>query len=101
MAVPGYEVGGERGGMTDTFVAHDVSDLLNALPTLFGFRPSESLVAVATNGPRRRFGFRMRVDLPPQEQVDPLARLVSRHLRHQGAEGAVLVAVTERQDIAR
>ncbi len=99
--VPGAQAGGERGGMTDTFVAHDVSDLINALPTLFGFRPNESLVAVATSGPRRRFGFRMRVDLPPPEQVDQLARLVVSHLRQQGAEGAVLIAVTERQDVAR
>lgn len=87
--------------MTDTFVAHDASDLLNALPTLFGFRPTESLVAVATNGPRRRFGFRLRVDLPARHQVDQLAELVAGHLRRQGAEGAVLIAVTEQQDIAR
>ncbi len=90
--------------MTDTrtiFTAHDIPDLLNALPTLFGFRPNESLVAVATRGPRRRFGFRLRVDIPPPGHVDELADLVVGHLRHQGAEGAVLIAVTERQDVAR
>ncbi len=90
--------------MTDTptiFTAHDVPDLLNALPTLFGFRPSDSLVAVATRGPRRRFGFRLRVDIPPPAQVERLAELVADHLRHQGAEGAVLIAVTEQQEIAR
>ena len=43
-----------------TYVAHDVPDLLNLVPTLLGFHPTESLVAVATHGPRRRFGFRMR-----------------------------------------
>ncbi len=90
--------------MTDTptiFTAHDVPDLLNALPTLFGFRPSDSLVAVATRGPRRRFGFRLRVDIPALEHVEQLSALVADHLRHQGAEGAVLVAVTEQQEIAR
>ncbi|GAA3534638.1 hypothetical protein GCM10022234_34340 [Aeromicrobium panaciterrae] len=87
--------------MTDTYTAHDVSDVLNALPTLFGFRPYESLVAVATHGPRRRFGFRMRVDLPHPDDADQLGRLVAGHLRHQGAEGAILVAVTEQQDVAR
>ncbi|MEO6605838.1 MAG: DUF4192 domain-containing protein [Aeromicrobium sp.] len=90
--------------MTDTptiFTAHDVPDLLNALPTLFGFRPSDSLVAVATRGSRRRFGFRLRVDIPALEHVDQLSDLVADHLRQQGAEGAILVAVTEQQEVAR
>lgn len=90
--------------MTDTrpvYTAHDTSDLLNALPTLFGFRPEESLVAVATQGPRRRFGFRLRVDVPPPELVEDLARTVVTHLHHHGADGAIVIAVTERQDVAR
>lgn len=89
--------------MTDAptiFTAHDIPDLLNALPTLFGFRPTESLVAVATQGSRRRFGFRLRVDVPPIHHVDELAELTAEHLRRQGAEGAILVAVTEQQDVA-
>ena len=76
--------------MTQTpsvYTAHDIPDLFNALPTLFGFGITESLVAVATRGPRRRFGFRLRVDIPAPEHVDELARIVVGHLRHQGAEG--------------
>jgi hypothetical protein len=89
--------------MTDTptvYTAHDVPDLINSLPTLFGFTPSESLIAIAANGPRRRFGFRLRVDIPDDEDVDELAALVTRHLHHQAAEAAVLIAVTERQAVA-
>ncbi|WP_162891161.1 DUF4192 domain-containing protein [Aeromicrobium sp. A1-2] len=90
--------------MTQTpsiYTAHDIPDLLNALPTLFGFRPAESLVAVATHGPRRRFGFRLRVDIPAGEDVQTLARVVVGHLRHQGAEGAIVLAVTRQQEVAR
>ncbi|MGA8986429.1 DUF4192 domain-containing protein [Aeromicrobium sp.] len=90
--------------MTQTpsvYTARDIPDLLNTLPTLFGFRPTESLVAVATHGPRRRFGFRLRVDIPPAEDVDALAQLVAGHLRHQGAEGAIVLAVTGEQIVAR
>lgn len=89
--------------MTDSpayFVAHDVSDLINAVPTLFGFQPEESLVAIATHGPRRRFGFRMRMDLPDADLAPEAAELVVRHLRNQRAEGAIVIALTERQDDA-
>jgi len=90
--------------MTQTpsvYTAHDIPDLLNTLPTLFGFWPQESLVAVATRGPRRRFGFRMRVDIPARESVQDLAGIVVGHLANQGAEGAILIAVTQQQEIAR
>ncbi|MET0468648.1 MAG: DUF4192 domain-containing protein [Aeromicrobium sp.] len=89
--------------MTQTpplFVAHDVPDLINSLPTLFGFRPTESVVAVATHGRRRRFGFRLRMDMPALQDVPEQARTVVDHLRHQGAEGAVVIALTTRQDVA-
>lgn len=89
--------------MTDlptTIVAHDIPDLINTLPTLFGFRPAESLVAVATYGPRRRFGFRLRMDLPEPEDVPEAAAVVAMHLRNQDAEGAIVIALTERQDVA-
>ncbi|MEJ7633467.1 DUF4192 domain-containing protein [Aeromicrobium sp.] len=90
--------------MTQTpsvYTAHDIPDLLNTLPTLFGFRPAESLVGVATYGPRRRFGFRLRVDIPAHEDVEELAGVVVKHLRNQGAEGAIFLAVTEQQDVAK
>lgn len=90
--------------MTQTpsvYTAHDIPDLLNALPTFFGFRITESLVAVATRGPRRRLGFRLRVDIPAPEHVDELAGVVVGHLRNQGAEGAVLLALTREQETAR
>lgn len=84
-----------------TYTAHDIPDLINAVPTLFGFRPTESLIAVATHGPRRRFGFRLRVDIPGPENVDALAAVVVGHLTRQNAEGAIFIAVTEQQETAR
>ena len=77
----------EGGGMTDTptvYTAHDVPDLINSLPTLFGFAPSESLIGIATSGPRRRFGFRLRVDIPDPHDIDELAGLVAGHLFTRG-----------------
>jgi hypothetical protein len=82
------------------FTAHDVPDLFNALPMLFGFRPAESVVAVATRGPRHRVGFRLRMDLPPHDHVDDAAEIIVDHLRRQGAEGVIALALTDRQGTA-
>ncbi len=82
------------------YTAHDVPDLINSLPTLFGFAPTESLVAIATSGPRHRFGFRLRVDIPDDRHVDEMAAMVVLHLGRQDAEGAIVIAVTERQAVA-
>ena len=58
--------------MTDdipVFTAHDIPDLINTLPVLFGFTPEDSLVAIGTYGPRNRLGFRMRVDMPARRHT--------------------------------
>jgi hypothetical protein len=88
--------------MTDTpvFTAHDIPDLINTLPTLFGFPPEDSIVAIATSGPRHRVGFRLRMDLPAAEHVEAAADQIVAHLAHQGAEGAIVIAVTKRTDVA-
>lgn len=85
---------------TPRFTAHDIPDLLNALPTLFGFTPTESIVAVATSGRRHRMGFRLRMDLPPAEHHEAAAQQIAMHLARQGAEGAILIAVSARPEIA-
>lgn len=86
---------------TAIYTAHDIEDLLNAVPALLGFRPEESIVAVATEGPECRLGFCLRMDLPALEYIDPAAEELVRHLRNHHAEGAVVVAMTQRQALAR
>lgn len=89
--------------MTDdvpVFTAHDIPDLINTLPTLFGFTPEDSVIAIATFGPRNRLGFRLRMDMPAMEHVGLAARQVVAHLAHQGAEGAIVLAVTDQTGVA-
>lgn len=85
----------------DIYTAHDIEDLLNTVPTLLGFRPEESVVAVATEGSQRRLGFCVRMDLPAAEHIGAAARELVRHLRNHRAEGAVVLALTRRQVVAR
>lgn len=89
--------------MTDkpaVYTAHDPADLIGILPTLFGFSPTDSLVGIATHGPRGRFGFRLRIDMPAPREVDEAAALVAGHLRRQDPDGVVLVALTPHQTTA-
>lgn len=82
------------------FTAHDVPDLVAVLPTRFGFVPEESVCVIATTGPRHRFGLSMRMDLPAEEHHGVIAATVVHHLRRQGADGAIVVAVSERPELA-
>lgn len=77
----------------EVFTAHHVGDLAGAMPTMFGFTPEHSIVAISTNGARNRFGFRLRVDLPTPADIEKLADLIVMHLRNNGADGMVLAAI--------
>ncbi len=77
------------------YTAHDVADVLAASPTFFGFELTESFVVVATHGPRCRFGFRARMDMPEVDEIEGAADLFVTHLRHQGADGAIVLAFTK------
>ncbi|MGZ5370936.1 DUF4192 domain-containing protein [Aeromicrobium sp.] len=85
--------------MTETrpsYTAHGIPDLLDLLPALFGFTPRQSFIAIATHGESRRFGFRLRMDMPLVADVGEAATQVAAHLRRQDPDGVVLVAVTDR-----
>lgn len=70
----------------------DPGDLLAAVPYRLGFHPEHSLVVMALHGPRRRFGFSARVDLPPVAKVPDLARYLVEILRRHDADEVLLVA---------
>ena len=89
--------------MTDdipVYTARDIPDLINTLPALFGFTPEDSIVAISTYGPRRRLGFRMRLDMPAAEDFGLTAGQIVSHLARQRAEGAIIIAVTDQTDLA-
>ena len=76
------------------YTAHDPADLAGALPTLFGFMPEHSVVAITTEGPRRRLAFRMRADLPPDlAGAGFLASQIARHVDTHGKDGLILMAL--------
>lgn len=71
------------------------SDVLAMIPYLVGFTPTDSIVVLALEGPRRRFGPCLRIDLASHRdaaaQADYLAALVAHHL----FESLIVVAYSE------
>ena len=77
-------------------------DLVEAIPYLLGYHPSDSLVALAMCGPRRRVEFTMRLDLPTSVDGDiaeVLAANVAHYLENAKAEQAVLVIYGDTGDV--
>lgn len=79
-----------------TYTAHGIPDLLDLVPALFGFEPRESFIAIATHGEHARFGFRLRLDIPPAAYAAAAANRMVGHLRRQSPDGVILLALTER-----
>lgn len=81
--------------------AHTFEDLLNAVPTLFGFVPRESIIGLCVSGPRNRFGFRLRIDIPERRSDDEqVAAVVAEHLRRNADEAVILIGLSENPAVA-
>jgi hypothetical protein len=75
-------------------------DLLAIVPYRLGFHPHDSLVALTLEGPRRRFGFTARLDLPPLAQVPDVARYLIEVVTRHGADEVILVAYADDDSVA-
>jgi hypothetical protein len=71
------------------------ADIVGVLPHRLGFHPTESLVVVCLDGPRRRDRLVMRLDLAPERHDEAVVDDVVRRLEHMGASGAALVCYTD------
>jgi hypothetical protein len=80
--------------------ARSPEDVLALVPYHLGFHPEHSLVAVALEGPRRRFGLTARFDLPPLAKVPEVARHLVELVRHHGVQELLLVAYADGDEVA-
>jgi len=67
------------------------TDMLDAVPHLLGFVPTDSLVVVGVVGPRSRVGPALRLDLGNPREDRELARHVAELLRGHGLAGALTI----------
>ena len=82
----------------------DLSSLVVAVEHMVGFRPSESLVAVALCGPRERLTFTLRLDLPDEHDGDQavaaIATEVARRMACAEADAVILFVHTDEPPVA-
>ena len=71
------------------------ADILGVLPHRLGFHPTESLVVVCLEGPRRRDKLVMRVDLSPRRHDAAEAARLAARVAHVRATAAILVCYTD------
>jgi hypothetical protein len=74
------------------------ADILGVLPYRIGFHPSESLVVVCLEGPRRRDRLVIRVDLPSPAEQRSVVTDIAERVAHVGASSSVVVVYTEDAD---
>lgn len=77
------------------------SDAATMIPYMLGFHPHESLVVVTLEGPGRRFGPLLRMDLVADESVlQAQTAHIMRGLRSARAERVLIVAYTDDPSLA-
>jgi hypothetical protein len=102
VAGPGWTAMSAPTNSTDPLVlkARAPEDVLAVVPYRLGFHPSDSLVVLAIDGARRRFGFTARVDLPPLADIPDVARYLLDVLKHHGVERVLLVTYADDDAVA-
>lgn len=66
-------------------------DIVAAVPFLFGYEPSASLVVIGMRGSRGRLSTSMRVDLPPSEHVGEVVASTMDFLRRDRPDRVVML----------
>lgn len=73
----------------------EINALVDAVPYLLGFKPTESIVAVSLRGPRERMEFTLRLDLIPADYDDEVARMFAERMRAAEADAVMLFVYTD------
>jgi hypothetical protein len=73
-------------------------ELAAALPHLFGFRPSESVVLLSLADEGSRLGLTVRADIPPSDDGPALARDLAARVVTDEPAGVVAVVISEAPD---
>ena len=72
-----------------------LDDIVNAVPYLLGFMPTDSIVVVSLQGPRERMEFSVRIDLVPEQHDEAMASMLAARMAHAGADAVMVFVYTD------
>lgn len=75
----------------------ELNALVDSVPYLLGFTPTDSIVVVSLRGPRERMEFSVRLDLLPDEYDQQVAEMFAARMRHAQADSVMIFVYTDHQ----
>ena len=79
----------------------ELNALVDSVPYLLGFTPTESIVVVSLREPRDRMHFTVRLDLLPSEYDDEVARMFAVRMKHAEADAVMVFVYTDEAPTGR
>ena len=73
---------------------NELNALVDSVPYLLGFVPTDSIVVVSLREPRDRMEFTVRLDLAPPEYDEELAVMLAARMRHAEADAVMVFVYT-------
>ena len=74
---------------------NELNDIVNAVPYLLGFTPTESIVVVSMRGERERLEFTLRLDLLPSEHDEQVAGMLAERMKFARADAVMVFVYSE------
>lgn len=79
----------------------ELNALVDSVPYLLGFTPTESIVVVSLRGPRERMEFSVRLDLVPEAYDQQVAEMFAARMLHAKADSVMVFVYTEEERTER
>lgn len=75
----------------------ELNALIDSVPYLLGFTPTDSIVVVLLRQPRDRMEFCVRLDLLPPEHDDQVAEMFAARMRHAEADAVMIFVYSDEE----
>ena len=79
----------------------ELNALVDSVPYLLGFTPTDSIVVVSLRQPRDRMSFSVRLDLLPEEYDEQVAQMFAARMQHAEADAVMVFVYSDEEPTGR